>query len=180
MCRKSPILTYPACIWCLRWRWSCLSFADIFDIRKLVRGLLCGVVYVILCLGVLVEHRLVTDRHNYGIYRASRASSSEIRHLQCQVKILFSDYIIIVLFAAIASFWGTLYPRTHSGPYYGSLFCLVPQSLWQTLSQILICPSWCIAFRCWKYPMYGLYWLFWALVTLFYTLLFLCRFWVTS
>jgi len=40
----------------------------------------CGFVYVILCLAVLVEHRLVTDRktqpwtQGHSIYRASTAS----------------------------------------------------------------------------------------------------------
>ena len=28
-------LTYPTCIWCLRWGWPCLSFAEVFGIRKL-------------------------------------------------------------------------------------------------------------------------------------------------
>jgi len=37
------------------------NFAEIFGVRKLVPGLSCGVVCVILRLSVLVELRLVTD-----------------------------------------------------------------------------------------------------------------------
>jgi len=33
--RKSPILTYPTCVCCLRWRWLRLSFAAIFSHIKL-------------------------------------------------------------------------------------------------------------------------------------------------
>ena len=58
ICRKSPILIYPTCIWCLRWGWPHSSFSEIFGIRKLS----CGVVCVIRLLAVSVEHRLVTDR----------------------------------------------------------------------------------------------------------------------
>ena len=39
-----------------------MSFALVFGIRKQVPTLSCGVVYVILRVPVLVEHRLVTDR----------------------------------------------------------------------------------------------------------------------
>jgi len=42
--------------------WPHLSFALVFGIRKQVPTLSCGVVYVILRVPVLVEHRLVTDR----------------------------------------------------------------------------------------------------------------------
>jgi len=28
-------LAYPTCIWCLRWKWSRWSFAEIFRFRKL-------------------------------------------------------------------------------------------------------------------------------------------------
>jgi len=35
ICRKSPILTYLTCIWCLHWGWPRLGFAKIFGIRKL-------------------------------------------------------------------------------------------------------------------------------------------------
>ena len=46
--QKSPILTHPTCIWRPRRGWLRSNFADIFGIRKLVPGLSCGVVYVIL------------------------------------------------------------------------------------------------------------------------------------
>jgi len=58
ICRKSPILTYPTCIWRLRWGWPRSSFAEIFSTRKLE----CGVICVILSLAVSAEHQLVTDR----------------------------------------------------------------------------------------------------------------------
>ena len=58
-----------------------MSFAEIFGIRKLESlGLTCGVVCVILRLAVSVEYRLVIDRqtHDYGIHRASMASSRAV------------------------------------------------------------------------------------------------------
>jgi len=63
ICRKSPILTHPTCIWCPHRGWPRSNFVEIFGTRKRVPGLLRGVVCVILRLDVLVEHRLVTDRH---------------------------------------------------------------------------------------------------------------------
>jgi len=36
---------------------------DLWRQKTRVPGVSCGVVYVILCFAVLVEHRLVTDRH---------------------------------------------------------------------------------------------------------------------
>jgi len=51
-------LTYPACIWRLRWGWHHSSFAESLDYP----GLSCGIVYVILHLAFSVEHRLVTDK----------------------------------------------------------------------------------------------------------------------
>jgi len=57
-CQKSPILAHPTCIPRNR-----SNFAEIFGNQKTrVRGLSCGVVCVILCLAVVVELRLVTDR----------------------------------------------------------------------------------------------------------------------
>jgi len=38
---------------------------DLWHQKTRVPGLSCGVVYVILCLAVLVELRLVTDRHGH-------------------------------------------------------------------------------------------------------------------
>ena len=64
ICRKSPILTYPTCIWRPRW-----NFAFIRKLESL--GLSCGVVCVILCLAVLTQYRLVT--HDDNIYCASIA-----------------------------------------------------------------------------------------------------------
>ena len=73
ICRNSAILIYPTCIWCFRWGWPRLSFAETFGSRKLYigyYGLSCGVVCVILRLAVSVEHRLVTDRHLTTAYTA--------------------------------------------------------------------------------------------------------------
>ena len=60
---KSPILTHPTCIRRPRrgdpGRISRRSLAS----EKESPWISCGVVYVILCLAVLVELRLVTDRH---------------------------------------------------------------------------------------------------------------------
>ena len=39
---------------------------DLWPQKTRVRGLSCGVVFVILSLAVLVEHRLVTDRQTDG------------------------------------------------------------------------------------------------------------------
>jgi len=63
ICRKSPILTYPTCIWRPR---SCgvipVEFRrDLWHQKTGFTALSCGVVSVILRLAVLVEHRLVTD-----------------------------------------------------------------------------------------------------------------------
>ena len=50
---------------------------DYWAQKARVPGLSCGVVCVFLCLAILVEHRLVTDRHRqthgHGIYRESIA-----------------------------------------------------------------------------------------------------------
>ena len=51
---------------------------DLWHHKTSLPELSCGIVYVILCLAVLVEHRLMTDRHRRtqgnSIYRASIAS----------------------------------------------------------------------------------------------------------
>jgi len=60
ICRKSPILTHPTYIWCPHREWPRSNFAETFGFRKLVPGLSCGVVCVILRLTVLVEHRTPT------------------------------------------------------------------------------------------------------------------------
>jgi len=57
ICRKVADFNPPTCIWRPRMDLSQSNFADIF-------GLSSGVVCLILCLAVLVEHRLVTDRHS--------------------------------------------------------------------------------------------------------------------
>ena len=77
-------LTYPTCIWRLRWGWVRLSFAEVFGIRKLrVSGLSRGVVCVILRLAVSAEHRLVTDeqtdRHTRGQQIPSLASVERVK-----------------------------------------------------------------------------------------------------
>ena len=57
---------------------SCEFCQDLQHQKTRVPGLSCGVVCVILCLTIAVEHRLVTDgqtdTHDYGIYHASLAS----------------------------------------------------------------------------------------------------------
>jgi len=47
---------------------------DLQHQKTKVPGLLRGIVCVILRLAISVKHRLVTDRHDSGIYRASMAS----------------------------------------------------------------------------------------------------------
>jgi len=67
--RKSPILTYSTCVWRLRWGWLRLSFAEIFDVRKLESfGYRAGLFCVILHLAVSVEQRLVTGRDTTTAY----------------------------------------------------------------------------------------------------------------
>ena len=65
-----------------------MNFADIFGIKKTrVPELSCGFVCVIPCLAVLVEHRLVTDRHRrtqgHSIYHASIVSRSKKEQIDC-------------------------------------------------------------------------------------------------
>jgi len=79
ICRKSPILTHPTCIWWPRRGWPPIEFRGFLWHQKTrFPGLLCAFVCVILCSAVLVKHRLVTDRHRrtqaHYIYRASIAS----------------------------------------------------------------------------------------------------------
>jgi len=79
---KAPILTHPTCIWRPRTGWPRSNFAEIFGVRKLESlGYHCGVVCMILCLAILVEHRLVTVRRadrqtdtGHSIYCTSIAS----------------------------------------------------------------------------------------------------------
>jgi len=49
---------------------------DLWHQKTRVTGLSCGVVCVILCLAVLVEHRLVTDRRTDGQTDGHRAMAS--------------------------------------------------------------------------------------------------------
>ena len=64
-------------------RW--VEFCGDFWHQKTSPGLSCGVVCLILHLSVLVEHRLVTNRHTetqgHCIYRASRASRGKNQSL---------------------------------------------------------------------------------------------------
>jgi len=64
--------TYPTSIWRRHWGWPSLNFAVNFGVRKRVPGLSYGGFFVILCLAVLVQCRLVTDgrTHDDSIYRA--------------------------------------------------------------------------------------------------------------
>jgi len=65
ICRKLPILTHPTCIWPapLQGVIAVEFCGDLWHQITTFPGLSCGVVCVILRLAVLVEHRLVTDRH---------------------------------------------------------------------------------------------------------------------
>jgi len=83
ICRKSPILTHPACIWRPCRDLPRSNFAEIFGIRRLESlGLSSGIVCLILSLSVLAEHRIVTDRWTdtdrqtqaHSTYRARIAS----------------------------------------------------------------------------------------------------------
>jgi len=74
-CRKLPIWTYLIRIWGFHWEWPHLSFAQIFGIRKLrISGLLCGIVYVILCWAASVEHYL---------WQTDRQTDTWRRHIPC-------------------------------------------------------------------------------------------------
>ena len=71
ICRKSPILTYPTCIWHLHWGVTPFELCpDIWQEKTTVRGLSCGIVCVILHLAVSVEHRLVIDGRTMMAYTA--------------------------------------------------------------------------------------------------------------
>ena len=71
ICRKSPILTYPTCIW----RVTPVEFrGDLRHQKTRVTGVSCGVVCTILRFAILVEHRLVTDR------RRPMASTADAQH----------------------------------------------------------------------------------------------------
>jgi len=59
--RNSPTFPYLTCIWRPRWGWPWSNFEKIFGVRKLVPGLSCGVVCVILSVAFLIQYRLVTD-----------------------------------------------------------------------------------------------------------------------
>jgi len=75
ICRYSPTLPYPTCIWCPCWGWPCLNFEKIFGIRKLESMWHC------LCIAVLTQYWLVTDTHTqthgHSIYRAQHSSSGK-------------------------------------------------------------------------------------------------------
>ena len=80
---KSPILTHPTYIWALAPLQGLLPVefrGDLWNQKTRFHWLSCGVLCVILCLAILVEHRLVTDRRTdrqtpgHSIYRAGIAS----------------------------------------------------------------------------------------------------------
>jgi len=85
ICQKSQILTHPTCIWRPRGGGAPVKFrGDLWQQKPRVAGLSCGVVLVILCLAVLVELRLVTDRQTDGrtqghsVYHACIASHDNL------------------------------------------------------------------------------------------------------
>jgi len=61
ICRKSPILTHPTCIWRPRRGRPRSNFAEIFGVRKLKP--LCGFLSAILRLAVLVAGTPTCGRH---------------------------------------------------------------------------------------------------------------------
>ena len=67
ICRKSPILTHPTCVWRPQYGVTPVEFrGDLWRQKTIVPGLSCGVVCVILRSAVLVELRLVTDEQTNG------------------------------------------------------------------------------------------------------------------
>ena len=66
ICRKSPISTTPPAFGALVGVTPVEFRRDLWRRNTRVPGLSCGVVCVILRLAVLVELRLVTDRHGHG------------------------------------------------------------------------------------------------------------------
>ena len=93
---KSPILTYPTCIWRPRMSSPRLNFEKIFGARKLLSlGTVCGTVRVFLRWTILVEHGLVTDSarvthdeaHTVSrILTRSSAIAEGPRDASCQLK----------------------------------------------------------------------------------------------
>ena len=61
--QKSPILTHPPAFGAHVGGYPVEFRGDLWRKKTRVPGLLCSIVCVILCLAVLVELRLVTDRH---------------------------------------------------------------------------------------------------------------------
>ena len=67
ICRKTPILTHPTCIWSPRRGVTPVEFhRDLWHQKTRVPGVSCCVVCVILRFAVLVEHRLVKDGQTDG------------------------------------------------------------------------------------------------------------------
>jgi len=63
-----------------------LDFAEIFGVRKLeFLGVSCGVLCVIVCFAVLVEHRLVTDGHR------PMASTADAEHRAVKTNLDFTE-----------------------------------------------------------------------------------------
>ena len=90
---KTTIFTHPTCIWRPCWGWSSRNFVEIFCITKQVPGLSCGVVFEIICLGVLVQLRLVTDGRTDGRTRDdSKYSASIASRQQKSPRVLLFPY----------------------------------------------------------------------------------------
>ena len=92
---KVADLTHPACIWCPPVEFR----GDLWYEKTIVPQLSCGFVCVILCLAVLVEHQLVTDRHRrtqgHKIFRASIASCGKNNF---QLSLLCEVFAIVSFF----------------------------------------------------------------------------------
>jgi len=61
ICQKSPISTYHTCIWHPRWGWPYSNFAKISASENRLPVLLCGTVFMSLCLAVLTQYWHGTD-----------------------------------------------------------------------------------------------------------------------